>query len=129
MRIIPTLIVSATLGVTAAALSAEPACTPAETQAASGVFSDLDTACIAADLAQSVIPTSVEPASVAADIADVCGLVEAVIPDLTKVVTAFASTVSPSDAGATPAGAVYRQPAWAAAKIAAKRASRAHAGR
>jgi hypothetical protein len=131
MRIVSTLLVSLTLSLGAAALSAEPACTPAQVQAASGVFSDLDTACIAADLAQSVIPSSVEPVSVATDIADVCGLVEAVIPDLTKVVSAFASTVSPAaDAGtsSSKAEAVYRQPAWAAAKIAAKRASRVPAG-
>lgn len=123
-KLISALVVSVVVGLGGAAVLGEG--TGGCGTTVQGVFTDIETGCIAADLAASVVPPSVLPATVAQDIADVCDLAQAVIPDLETIVTAFMGKVSPAlDAGTVALFAkAYQQPAWALPKIQAARARR-----
>jgi hypothetical protein len=97
-------------------------CTAKEVAEADAIFNDADTACISAALAGSVIPAGTPVGIVAADVQVGCGLVEALVPDLEKVVASFEA--SQADAGTVPpAGAAYQPAPFVQAKKAAKKAS------
>jgi len=100
-RIAPAIIVPTVLALGVAWVIANwTACTPAQTAA---IYSALDAACIANQLAGSIIPTGTPATTVVADIQLVCGA----LPQLEAVVTAFEASQAASGT-APPAGAVYR---------------------
>ncbi len=82
--------------------SSDVACTPAEVQTTTNILNDVQTACVAAALAQTLIPSGTAAATVAADIALGCNLDAKANPVLIAIITAFEAQSTP-----VPAGAVY----------------------
>jgi hypothetical protein len=96
----------------------DAACTPAEVQATTAVLTDVQTACVVAALAQSIIPAGTPAATVAADVALGCSLDAKATPLLIAIITAFEAQGVP-----TPAAAVYTPAPFVAKKKGAPHAA------
>ena len=129
-HLVSLLVVGALLGFLGAAAAAPAACGTSGAVTAVSVLNDVETACVAAMLAESIIPAGTLPSAVAPDVALACDLAEAAIPDVERIIATFMTIVNASqsvDAGvaARARGLLYRPAAWAVPKIAARRAAHA----
>lgn len=122
-RFFAVLVVSTTLALLSALGISSEACTPAQVANDIKILNAVNLGCCYAEMGASVIPPGTPVEVVALDVQLACGLVDAAIPELEKIITSFESKQAALDAG-SPAGATYKPAPWAVPILAAKRAAK-----